>query len=598
MEIRLRNLQDKMKMQQLEDESIARPGGSRWGSARTDKGSISNYAKDVKEKQLKQSMKSKTKVNLVTGEVIRSTSSSSTNAATIISNDPSKYADTTNGSGNASISDVGEAPGFQMTVPLEWGVDEVAEWLSAMGLPQYCDAFISNEMTGSVLLDLCLEDLDYLGITKLAHRKTLVKAVEELRLCFSAPNMSQSELVAAYADIFQKHGGAGSSPAKALMSRAMGGLPKAPDHNNNSNNSNSNSKNNNNNSNNNRNLRANAPDNYQQHWSHLEPLSANDAPNEPMLPNGADNDDVSEQGVAGYKNEVLDEEAERAAFSEAVMAWRNQGKVTVSSNNTKNAANNNKKQSLASSSLTMTDADPTESGTSAASAAGTGAGDWVNPWDNPASSIDTDDMHSDLFGPEKSQERKHTQIIRPSKRTEKTDSSTVTTTTGVTLAAQSGGMTIVREQMSEEAEKREREEFTKAVMEWRRSGSNTNTNPGTNADAKQSSSAFSQGSAQGMAMASGSGPEATDGFDMVKGSLLDQKQRNLELTERLRRDMDSKYEQNAKELEAKKQNAREQLERVSCIHSACLCVLVLVFSCALQLYLTMFTAAMPMCYCR
>jgi hypothetical protein len=120
MEIRLRNLQDKMKMQQLEDESIARPGGSRWGSARLDKGSIGNYAKDVKEKALKQSAKSRTKVNLLTGEIIRAPAA----AGTTINNDPSKYASSSNnnssgvfGSPPRQQNDAGgddvDAPSFQ-----------------------------------------------------------------------------------------------------------------------------------------------------------------------------------------------------------------------------------------------------------------------------------------------------------------------------------------------------------------------------------------------------------------------------------------------------------------------------------------------------
>jgi hypothetical protein len=53
MEVRLKMLQERMLQQQLADEAVLKPGGSRWGSARTDKGSIKSYAQDVQEKHKK-----------------------------------------------------------------------------------------------------------------------------------------------------------------------------------------------------------------------------------------------------------------------------------------------------------------------------------------------------------------------------------------------------------------------------------------------------------------------------------------------------------------------------------------------------------------
>lgn len=49
-------------------------------------------------------------------------------------------------------------------------------------LHQYIPIFTQNEINGGVLLDLTLEDLDYLSITVLAHRKTILRAIEEIRL--------------------------------------------------------------------------------------------------------------------------------------------------------------------------------------------------------------------------------------------------------------------------------------------------------------------------------------------------------------------------------------------------------------------------------
>ena len=51
-----------------------------------------------------------------------------------------------------------------------------------MNLHQYIDAFILNEINGIILLDITLEDLDYMGITALGHRKTILKGAEDLRV--------------------------------------------------------------------------------------------------------------------------------------------------------------------------------------------------------------------------------------------------------------------------------------------------------------------------------------------------------------------------------------------------------------------------------
>ena len=64
-----RNLQDRMLQQKVEDDNIPRVGGSRWKSAREDKGTIRAYAKDVQEKHKKQSTKNgKPNINLLTGK--------------------------------------------------------------------------------------------------------------------------------------------------------------------------------------------------------------------------------------------------------------------------------------------------------------------------------------------------------------------------------------------------------------------------------------------------------------------------------------------------------------------------------------------------
>ena len=64
-----------------------------------------------------------------------------------------------------------------------WTVEDVGEWLRSISLYQYLSSIVSNEISGLILLDLGLYDLDYLGIVILAHRKLILKAVDDLRKC-------------------------------------------------------------------------------------------------------------------------------------------------------------------------------------------------------------------------------------------------------------------------------------------------------------------------------------------------------------------------------------------------------------------------------
>lgn len=62
-----------------------------------------------------------------------------------------------------------------------WTVNDVNEWLVSAQLSQYSASFIANEISGLVLLDLTLDDLDYMGVSILGHRKIILKSIEDLR---------------------------------------------------------------------------------------------------------------------------------------------------------------------------------------------------------------------------------------------------------------------------------------------------------------------------------------------------------------------------------------------------------------------------------
>lgn len=62
-----------------------------------------------------------------------------------------------------------------------WAIHDVGEWLRSVNLETYAASFRINEISGQVLLDIGLDDLDYMGVTILAHRKLILKGIEDLR---------------------------------------------------------------------------------------------------------------------------------------------------------------------------------------------------------------------------------------------------------------------------------------------------------------------------------------------------------------------------------------------------------------------------------
>ena len=64
---------------------------------------------------------------------------------------------------------------------IKWDTDDVSYWLSSKSLDQYISIFSENQINGQVLLDITQEDLDYLEVTALGHRKLILKGIEELK---------------------------------------------------------------------------------------------------------------------------------------------------------------------------------------------------------------------------------------------------------------------------------------------------------------------------------------------------------------------------------------------------------------------------------
>eukprot|EP01038_Epipyxis_sp_PR26KG_P010028 gene10028-13484_t len=264
MENRLKFLQDRLLVQQQENDSNPNSNnGSKWKSSRVEKGGIRTYGKEVQEK-------------------IRKKSEAEGGGDPILRhyNNTKKLQQTTNTNNRGD---------FRTKDATYWTISDVSDWLRAISLDQYSSIFSQNEINGLILLDITLDDLDYMGITILGHRKLLLKGAEELR--------------------------------KNKRVNADMALPKDNIYNNNNNNDN----------NNQLILKENSQSkesfssdeikiktekensNKTIHWSHLEPLHNGKA---------ADSSSVS---MINPADGMIDEEAERLAFMEAVSEWRKGG---------------------------------------------------------------------------------------------------------------------------------------------------------------------------------------------------------------------------------------------------------------------------------
>ena len=69
---------------------------------------------------------------------------------------------------------------------------QVGQWLTSIGLPQYKTVFHENAIDGAVLVEMGTEDLDYLNIKALGHRKMILGGLAEIRVDKSAATSSAS----------------------------------------------------------------------------------------------------------------------------------------------------------------------------------------------------------------------------------------------------------------------------------------------------------------------------------------------------------------------------------------------------------------------
>jgi hypothetical protein len=151
----------------------------------------------------------------------------------------------------------------------EWDMADTLTWLTSLNMQKYASKFAENEIIGAILLEIGLDDLDYMGIMVLAHRKVLLRGIEELKRGKN-PNLPPAAPGGGIVNGGMVNGGMVNVGAEAKEA---------------------------------------APAKQGKHWSDVQPIS---------------------QNVVNPGEEVYDEAAEAAAFRAAVSEWRNGGATSVS----------------------------------------------------------------------------------------------------------------------------------------------------------------------------------------------------------------------------------------------------------------------------
>ncbi|PLB37044.1 adaptor protein STE50 [Aspergillus candidus] len=81
-----------------------------------------------------------------------------------------------------TFANADESAQWPTTVITEWTVDECAGFLAALGLRQYRNAFLENEIVGEALIALKHDELKEMGIASVGHRLTILKSVYETKV--------------------------------------------------------------------------------------------------------------------------------------------------------------------------------------------------------------------------------------------------------------------------------------------------------------------------------------------------------------------------------------------------------------------------------
>ncbi|CAD0114622.1 unnamed protein product [Aureobasidium uvarum] len=69
----------------------------------------------------------------------------------------------------------------------QWTADQVADWVAALGLTQYADAFVDEAITGLALVEMQHHDFKEMGIMSVGHRLSLLRGVYDIKIKQNIP---------------------------------------------------------------------------------------------------------------------------------------------------------------------------------------------------------------------------------------------------------------------------------------------------------------------------------------------------------------------------------------------------------------------------
>jgi SAM domain (Sterile alpha motif) len=392
-------------------------GTGHWRAGQADRGSVRNYAKEVKTREQAKLAQQRHKLlqprrqSLLELALARATVRTSVSAQSSGRPQAGSSSEQTSAAVEAQLVRP-PSSGYMSKDVGAWDVQDTLEWLDMLGLSQHRESFSQNEISGPILLEVGQDDLDYMHITALAHRKQLLRGIDDLKRngrptsVVAALGTSKPAPAAAAAAVTAAQGqqqqqqqqfvgkskpAAETLPAKVQHERCGTELKQQQ-------------------------AQAKGSPKVTRHWSEVKPLSE-----QVVLPDS--NSSSSAAQSANLADGSYDEAAASSAFTDAVMAWRR-----GSSSTTSNAA------SAATTAKAAVAAEAPDSGM------------WCNPFATPRSADD--------------------------------DSTPVAAAaTGAVAKPRTGTAWLLDSEVDEEAEAAA---FKRAVAEWR-SGSSSSTSGATTA---------------------------------------------------------------------------------------------------------------------
>ncbi|KAG7383802.1 hypothetical protein PHYPSEUDO_003285 [Phytophthora pseudosyringae] len=154
LQLRVTMLEEKKKR---DAELPPKHAGNRWRSAREDRGSVRQYARDVQQKKASKKQNKK---------------------------DASESSRPSSGAKKSKAAKTSSRPKLAILSPAtveQWTMPQVLEWLAAIGLEEFQSGFEFHQVTGKMLLRVAPEGYEKLGVFKLSARNRLHAEMEQIR---------------------------------------------------------------------------------------------------------------------------------------------------------------------------------------------------------------------------------------------------------------------------------------------------------------------------------------------------------------------------------------------------------------------------------